>query len=181
MATHTEQEEYSQQIRQESSNEGGLYSGYADEERPLGGYLAVMGVYAGAALACALLLNRRKRPMPEDVPVKDVALIGVASHKLSRIIAKDEVTSPLRAPFSHLEESTGASELKESTRGSGVRRAVGDLLTCPWCLDTWVASGFMAGYLFWPRHTRVVASLFAAIAVSDFMNHGYVKAKELSE
>jgi hypothetical protein len=38
-----------------------------------------------------------KDELPEKINFADLLLLGVATHKLSRIIAKDRVTSPLRA------------------------------------------------------------------------------------
>jgi Protein of unknown function (DUF1360) len=32
-------------------------------------------------------------------------------------------------------------EVPESSRGSGLQKAVGDLVTCPWCVGPWVALG----------------------------------------
>ena len=64
----------------------------------------------------------------------DVALIGVATHKFSRMAAKDKVTSPFRAPFSRFLEKGSPGEIEEESRGTGVQKAIGDLVTCPYCL-----------------------------------------------
>ncbi len=37
--------------------------------------------------------------MPERIGPGDILLLGVATHKLGRLLAKDWVTSFLRAPF----------------------------------------------------------------------------------
>jgi hypothetical protein len=47
------------------------------------------------------------------------------------------------------------------------------LVTCPFCLGQWVATGFVGGFLFAPRVTRVVAATFTAAAVSDVLQVGY--------
>ncbi|HEX8752359.1 MAG TPA: DUF1360 domain-containing protein, partial [Solirubrobacterales bacterium] len=131
-----------------------------------------------AAFAAALTLIGRRRGLPERVGGGDVALLGVASHKLSRLVAKDKVTSPLRAPFTELEGSGGPAELEEQARGRGLRRAVGELLICPYCLGLWVAAGFSLGLLVAPRATRVVASVLAALTLSDFLQIAYKAAEE---
>jgi hypothetical protein len=100
---------------------------------------------------------------------------------LSRTIARDRVTSPLRAPFTEYVEPAGQSEIKEKVRGRGMQRAVGDLLTCPWCLSPWVAAGLAFGLVFQPRATRIVAGVFAAATVSDFLHHAADAAKEKNE
>lgn len=154
--------------------------GYADpEERPpLLSYLTFMSLF-GALVAAALALARRQgRELPERVPAGQLLLIGTASHKVSRLVAKDKVTSPLRAPFTELEGRGGPAELEERSRGTGVRKAIGELLICPFCLGLWVIAGFSVGLLFAPRVTRFVASLFAALTISDFLQIAYKAAEE---
>jgi hypothetical protein len=155
-------------------------AGYADpEERPpLLSYLTFMGIF-GSLLGAALTIARRQgRELPERVPAGQLLLIGTASHKLSRLVAKDKVTSPLRAPFTELEGRGGPAELEERSRGTGVRKAIGELLICPFCLGLWVIAGFSVGLLFAPRVTRFVASLFAALTISDFLQVAYKAAEE---
>jgi hypothetical protein len=147
------------------------------EERPLGGYLAVLGVYGGVTAALAGLAKAMGRPVPAP-GLLDTALLSVATHKLSRLLTKDAVTSPLRAPFTRYEEPTGEGELMESVRGDGVRHAAGELITCPFCVAVWVATGLTAGLVFAPRLTRLVCTTLTAIAVSDGLQLAYDHAKE---
>lgn len=152
--------------------DGGLFSGYSEEPTPLGGYATLLAAWTGifgGLLAAGIAHDR----LPERVKASDVLLLGVATHKLTRIVTKDWVTAPVRAPFVHYEESAGDGEVRESVRGSGLRKAVGDLLTCPWCTGPWVAGALMAGLIARPRATRALAGAFAAVAVSDFLHRGY--------
>jgi hypothetical protein len=150
----------------------------AGERPPLLSYAAAMAVF-NSLFALALLLARRSgRELPERVGAGDLATIGVASHKLSRLIAKDKVTSPLRAPFAEYEGEAGPSEFKESSRGSGARKAIGELLLCPYCLGLWVVAAFAVGLLFAPRLTRFIAAVFSALTLSDFLQIAYKAAEE---
>ena len=145
---------------------------YGHEEAPLGSYAAFVAVY-NAAFAGALLAARlagRTLPKPG---LGDLALYGVATHKLSRLLAKDKVTAALRAPFAEYEDDGGPAEVEERPRGEGPRRAVGELVTCPYCLDQWVAGGFAVASVFAPRATRLTASVFATVAVADFLQMAY--------
>ncbi|HLL65048.1 MAG TPA: DUF1360 domain-containing protein [Micromonosporaceae bacterium] len=154
-------------------------AGYSPHEhRPLRGYLTLMSVYAGGTLGAAALARRTGRTLPERLDATDIATLAVATHKLSRIISKDSVTSPLRAPFTRYEEPAGEAELNESPRGSGVRHSLGELLTCPFCMAVWVATGFAGGLVFAPRLTRLVAGAAAAVAGADFLHIGYTIAKQ---
>ena len=141
----------------------------ADQHRPLAGYAVLSGAF-GAALAGALLAARASgRPLPERLATQDVLLAGVATHKLSRLIAKDKVTSFLRAPFTRYQESAGHDEIEEEPRGQGLRLATGELLVCPYCLAQWLAAGFTVGYVHAPRLTRLLAGMWTAHAVADFV------------
>jgi hypothetical protein len=122
----------------------------AEYGRPDGatrGYAAVMGVFAGTAAGLSAIAARTGRRAPEMTPF-DLVLLGLATHKVSRIVAKDAVTSPVRAPFTRFEGSAGDAEVSEQVTGSGVRKAVGELVTCPFCLGTWVATALLAGQTF---------------------------------
>jgi hypothetical protein len=154
--------------------------GYAPPEKrpPLRAYSAVIVIFNGLLAAGLALAWRRGRELPERPPAADIALVGVASHKLSRLIAKDKVTSPLRAPFTELEGSGGPGELEEKARGSGLRQAIGELLICPYCLDLWVVAAFSIGLLLAPRLPRFLAAVLAALTVSDFFQIAYKAAEK---
>jgi len=148
------------------------------ERPPLVAYAVAIGAFNSIFGAALLIARARGRPLPERVGTADVLTIGVASHKLSRLIAKDKVTSPLRAPFTTLEGEGGPAELSESPRGSGARKAIGDMLVCPYCLGLWVVAAFSIGLLFAPRLTRFVAAAFSALTISDFLQIAYKAAEE---
>lgn len=143
-----------------------------DEERPLGSFLALMGVYGGMTAALGVAAARAGR-LPSRVPASDLLLLGVATAKLSRLLARDRVTSPLRAPFTRFEGYASASEVEESPRGTGLRRALGELVTCPYCLSQWVGTGLLGGLLLRPRETRLLASLLAALALNDVVQRAH--------
>jgi Protein of unknown function (DUF1360) len=144
-------------------------------------YAALVAVFNGV-LATSLLVRKCSRePLPERVEPKDIALFALATQKLSRVITKDKVTSAFRAPFTEVEGKGGPGEIEERARGRGLRRAIGELLTCPFCLGTWIASGFIYGYIFTPRVTRALASIFAVSGLADFLQQLYVKTQEMNE
>ncbi|HEX2275065.1 MAG TPA: DUF1360 domain-containing protein [Acidimicrobiales bacterium] len=144
-----------------------------DSDRPVGSFLAIMGVYLAGVGGLGVLVRRRGRVLPERVGLADLALITVATHKLSRLLAKDPVTSPLRAPFTTFAGTSGPAELAEKVRGSGFRRAMGALVTCPFCLAVWVATGLAFSLVFAPRTTRFAASILAVVAGADVLHLAY--------
>lgn len=140
-------------------------------------YSAVLGGYATAVgVVCAIGRARDVR-LPARFSVQDTVLLCLATHKASRLIAKESVTSPVRAPFTRYEGPTGLAEVNESARGDGARHTIGELLTCPFCLGVWIASGLTAGLVFAPKATRLVTTALTAIAVNDIAQILYDGAK----
>ncbi len=137
--------------------------------------VAAFGAAVGGAGAAARAGGREP---PDRLGARDVLMIGVATHKLSRLMAKDKVTSFLRAPFTEFQAASGQGEVEEKPRGTGLRLAVGELLVCPYCLAQWVAAGFLAGTVFAPRGTRMVAALYTAETVADFLQLAYYAAEQ---
>lgn len=150
----------------------------ASERPPLLSYAVAIAAFNGLFAAALLVARRTGRELPERVGGGDLLIVGVASHKLSRLIAKDKVTTPLRAPFTEFEEDGGPGEVEERSRGTGARKAIGEMLICPYCLGLWVVSAFAIGLLFAPRLTRFVASVFSALTISDFLQIAYKAAEE---
>jgi Protein of unknown function (DUF1360) len=160
---------------------GALGAGYAEDaegHRPLASY-AVLNAVFSAAFGAALL-DAHRNGLPERIGGRDLLLAGIATHKLSRLIAKDKATSFIRAPFTRYQESAGHGEVEEAARGHGLRLAVGELLVCPYCLAQWIAAGFAVGYLRAPRITRVFAGMWTIHTIADALQLAYVAAEKRS-
>jgi Protein of unknown function (DUF1360) len=155
------------------------YAGYAppEERPPLAAYATFATAFHAAMAAAVAAARRSGRDLPQRMEASDIVLIGAASYKLSRLISKKKVTAFARAPFTELEGKGGPAELEEKPRGSGARRALGELLVCPYCLGLWASGGFHAGLLLAPRATRFSASVLTALAISDFLQIAYSSMK----
>jgi hypothetical protein len=159
------------QIAQRAREEADGYR--ADNPRPLSGYLAALGVYGSVVT---------ERRLPARWSVQDLVTVTLGTQKLSRIVSKASVTSPLRAPFAQYRGTGGPSEVQEETQNSSqLRHSVGELLTCPFCLDVWVATAFVIGLIFAPRLTRLIAGSFASLAGADFLQLAYAMAQQAAE
>lgn len=147
------------------------------QRRQLRGYIVLIGLY-NALLGAALLLAKRAgrlvgRPRPEDL-----LLVALATQRLSRLVSKDRVTTAIRAPFTSYQGEAGPGEVDERPRGHGLRRAVGELLVCPFCLAQWIATALVCGLLFAPRVTRLVAAVFSVVGVADLLQLLYKGAEK---
>jgi hypothetical protein len=157
----------------------GPFEGHSpQQERPLGGYAILMGAFTAAAGGFAAWFRASGRELPDRMEARDLALVTVATHKASRLLAKDRVTSTVRAPFTRYEDDAGPSEVTEAARGRGLRRAMGELIVCPYCVGMWVSAAFAAGLLVAPRPTRWFAAVLAALFGADVLQIAYSKAED---
>jgi Protein of unknown function (DUF1360) len=150
------------------------------QSQPLPGYLVAMAGYGGlvAAFTGAAALTGRR--LPERPRPSDAVLVTVAAYKLARLLAKDAVTSPIRAPFVRFTEPAGDGEVNEEVTATGVGHAIGELLTCPFCLTVWTGTALTGGLVVAPRLTRLVSLAFTAVAGADFLHLAYDAAKKKS-
>ena len=131
---------------------------YADYATLSAGYGALLG---------ALLVASRDRGR-EPVRTSEMLEIGVATFTLSKLLAKEKVESWVREPF--VEETADGDR---QPKGSGLRYAVGELLTCTRCMGAWGALGLVALRVTRPREARVVTTVLGASAVNDWMQSGF--------
>jgi hypothetical protein len=150
-----------------------LSDAYDGGHSPFSGYLALMGTFAAAGAAGLASGAVRKRS--ERISLRDLVLLTAGTQSLARIVTKDRVTSPLRAPFTRYVEDGAPGEVVEEARGDGVRHAVGDLVTCPYCMGQWIALAMVVGLLHRPRETRLVASIAAISRGADVLQAAYVR------
>jgi hypothetical protein len=146
----------------------------AGEDRPLGGLLGAMGTYLALTTAGAAAVRASGKELPTRIPLGDGVLLTVATFRIARTIAKDPVASPLRAPFTTFRGQSGEAEVAEEIRvHGGVRHAIGELVTCPFCLAQWTATALVFGYATAPRATRLAALTMTMVALADVGQFAY--------
>ncbi|GHA03653.1 DUF1360 domain-containing protein [Streptomyces echinoruber] len=155
--------------------------GYDEGETPLGGYALLATAFVTGAGLFALVARRRGVRLPQQVPPWDLALLGTATFKASRLLTKDKITSFLRAPFTRREADNPAAEVTDVSRGGGVRRAVGDLLSCPFCTSAWVAGALVGSYACAPRATRLVCAGLSAVTMADWLQYAWSMTQQSAE
>ena len=147
------------------------------EEQLLAEYATLLGFYLASVAVLTGIAAEHNR-LPRKFGLLDLALLGLATHKLSRIVAKDRITGILRAPFVSYIRSAGAGEVEEEPRGRGIQRGIGHLISCPYCMAPWCATALSFGLLFAPRVTRFFAGILVSVTVSDFLQSAYLTAKK---
>ncbi len=140
--------------------------------------MVLTGAFAALLGAFVTWFRASERELPDTIESRDLVLVAIATHKSARLIGRDRVTSTVRAPFTTFQDDAGPSEVNEAARGHGIRRAIGELLICPYCLGPWLATGFVAGLAVAPRATRWIASTLVAVTAADALQIAYAKAEQ---
>jgi hypothetical protein len=150
------------------------------ERPPYEAYAAIVGAFSGL-LATAGALSRLVGRDPQCQTALDFAVLGAATFKAARTLARDRVTAPIRAPFVEGEADAGD---EEPVREGGMQQAIGELVTCTRCVGTWAAAGLTATQIITPRFGRLLTWSLGAAAANDFLQAGFTaltrKANDLS-
>lgn len=89
-----------------------------------------------------------------DISLIDLLILVLASFRITHLIVFDEIASFVRQPFisvSYEPDRTGQLVRNVQYKGTGLRRWIGTLLSCHWCVGFWVAAGIVALYSFLPE------------------------------
>ena len=151
--------------------------GRGHEHEPLVDY-ALLATTFTTLTGGAILGAVRQGACPTALPLHDAALLGLATARLTRLVTREKVTRPIRAPFTENEPGADPGEVAEQPRGEGLTRAIGELLTCPRCFAMWASSALSLAYVFAPGPTRVVSGILAASLISDWVNVRFAHARE---
>ena len=162
-----------------------IHRRYANgEQRPLRGYLVLAAGYAAGAGSLLVLSRRRSGADRDRLGWGDLALTAVSTYRLSRILTKDAIASPLRAPVTRYAGPGQPAEVSEEVapqvKNHQVLHALGELLTCPFCLGQWIATSLVAGHVLAPGATRMVTSVLTAAAGADVLHYGHVALQRLA-
>ena len=149
---------------------------------PYAAYAGIAGTFVAGLAAVSGLAAARGREA-ERIGATDLALLGLATFKASRTVARDKVTSFVREPFVEGEAHEGDDERPVQT--GDLQQAIGELVTCTRCVGTWLGAGLASLTVVAPRTGRLLTTVLAAGAVNDFLLAGFQlvtqKANELEE
>ena len=122
-------------------------------------YAALNAVWAALATG-VLALTREDAP-----PGRDVPLYGLATFALTKALAKEKVGTWVRDPL--------VDESSRKPKGTRLRYAAGELLTCTRCLGTWSSLALVGLTVARPREGRIVATVLATAGVNDWLQSGF--------
>lgn len=127
-----------------------------------------MAIYSTLA-ACLTDAVASRRTKMRPFGLRELLYFSLAIRHLSQLNTKDPITAIIRKPITEFESSTGEVELIEKFAGTGIRRAAGELLNCPFCLGQRIATGLVAGRLLFPEFTESVAAISVIARLSDYL------------
>jgi hypothetical protein len=149
---------------------------------PYGSYGVIAAGFAGligAAGAAGRALDRD----PQCQSALDLVVLCAATFKAARTIARDDVTSFVRAPF--VEGEAGHDAAERPVQEGGIQQALGELVTCSRCVGTWAAAALASTQILAPRFGRPLTWSLAAAAANDVLQAGFTalaaKANELED
>jgi Protein of unknown function (DUF1360) len=143
-------------------------TGDAIQNRPYSAYAAISGVFVGGvALAAAGAHRRAFRPYT----TLDVALLALATFKVARTVARDNIASFIREPF--VEEARESPHEERPVPTGDIRQAVGELVTCTRCVGTWAAAGITATEALAPSFGRILVRSLALGGANDWLQAGF--------
>jgi hypothetical protein len=128
-------------------------------------YAAISAGYG--ALVGGLLVAVRDQG-EEPVRPSEMLSLGMATFALAKLVAREKVESWIREPF--VEETPDG---ERRPKGSRMRYAVGELLTCTRCAGAWASLALVGLRVTRPREARIITALLGASAVNDFLHAGF--------
>jgi hypothetical protein len=140
------------------------------DDRPVAAidYAALNAAYGSLLLTLVLAARQRSRDEVEPIAGRELAPLGLATFALAKLVVHEKVEAWVREPF-----VARTPEGDRRPRGSGLRYAMGELLTCTRCVGGWSALALVGLRVTSPPASRVVTGVLCASAINDFAQAGF--------
>src|SRR5829696_652120 len=135
-------------------------------------YGTINAVYL--VLLAALVALWQHREEEAAIPRSELPTLGMATFALAKVVAREKIGTWMREPF--VDED--AERKPRGPRGRGMRRAVGELLTCTRCVGAWAALWLVGLRVASPPAGRLAATVLATSGINDFLQAGFRLATE---
>jgi hypothetical protein len=127
-------------------------------------YAALNAVWV--SLAVAVVVGSRGRSSEDPITGRELVPLAAATFAISKAVARERIGTWVRDPF--VDETAG-----QKPKGRGLRRAVGELVTCTRCVGTWSALGVVGLRVLHPEAGRTVSVVLASSAANDWLQAGF--------
>jgi hypothetical protein len=129
-------------------------------------YAKLNATYA-ILFAAVLVAAQHRRESDDHIAVRELVPLSAATFALAKVIAREKIGAWVREPFVEQDEQG------PRPRGSRLRAAVGELVTCTRCVGAWSALGIVGLRVVEPRSGRILANVLAASAANDWLQAGF--------
>jgi hypothetical protein len=127
-------------------------------------YAAINALWV--SLLAGVLVASRGRASRDPIQSRELIPLGAATFAISKAVARERIGSWVREPF--VEDGEG-----QRPKGRGMRRAIGELVTCTRCVGTWSALGVVGLRVVHPEAGRTVSVILASSAANDWLQAGF--------
>jgi len=128
-------------------------------------YVALEVVFATGLAGVIALTARRTRSKVAPIAGAELPALAIATFALADVVSKERISTWLREPF--VVESIDHRPIEPA--GSGIRRAIGELLTCSRCAGTWSALGLLGLRTAFPTAGKVTINVLALTGANDVL------------
>ena len=128
-------------------------------------YAKLNAIYG--VLLVGVLAATRERARDEPIENRELVPLALATFALAKVVAREKIGTWMREPFVEVENGT------RRPRGTRLRRAVGELVTCTRCVGAWSALAVVGLRAADPATGRTVANILAASAANDWLQAGF--------
>lgn len=132
-------------------------------------YVFLSGIFN---LGLALFCWRRR---PDQIDLQDWGLLTLATFRMSRMVAYDKVMQTYRSPVVDIvPHDSGAGETtRVKPDATGMKRALGEMISCPICNGTWISAGLVYGLCFVPNYTRTLINVMSAVGAVEILHAAF--------
>lgn len=137
-------------------------------------YAALTAVYSVLAGGLALAATSRRSDDAVPADLQELLLYGLATAGLTRVLSAEKIGEWVRAPFV---DEPPQPDAQRRPKGSGLRYAIGELLTCTRCLGSWSALSLIGARAAAPQPAKVGATLLALSYVNGVLQSGFAAVR----
>lgn len=101
-----------------------------------------------------------------------ILIISLASFRLTRLIVFDKITEFIRSPF--FDEMSETDEAGEESiylvpKSKGIRKWIGELLSCYWCTGVWASTFLVLLHYFYPEVGEPLIVIMAVAGIASIL------------
>ena len=134
-----------------------------------GDYVVLESVFLSGLVGVIMLARHRERDGSPTLARRDLPAVALATFALADVVAKERVSTWLREPF--VREDADHKPIE--AEGTGLRHAIGELLTCTRCVGTWSALALVGLWTASPAAGRTTTNVLALAGVNDLLQSGF--------